>query len=105
MEWNKAKTLESVGGDQELLDELIALFIDTMETDLSAIRVGLAEQDGVKASDAAHSIKGSALALDFDEIRVVAEKVEKECKKGDLDSTPQNIELLSVLLGEVKRLF
>lgn len=104
MKWDEAKMLESVGGDQELLDELLALFVDTMEIDLKVVRAGITEQDGLKSSEAAHSIKGAAMALDFEAISTVAEQIEKACKADNFSSVPQNIEQLSSLLEEVKKL-
>ena len=104
MNWDKDKALESVGGDQELLDELIDLFVETTDTDISLIQQGLDTNDGVKAAEAAHSIKGSALALDFQEIREVSENIEKDSKSGLFTHTQENIQILTSLLNEVKAL-
>ena len=102
MNWDKDKALESVGGDQELLDELIELFVDTMDADISLIQQGLDTSDSLKMAEAAHSIKGSALALDFQEIRKVSESIEKESKAELFTQMQDNIQTLTRLLDEVK---
>ena len=52
--------LDRVGGDEELLHDLLGLFAEEAPTMLSAIEQAVAAQDSVAIANAAHALKGSA---------------------------------------------
>lgn len=104
MDWDKQIALESVDGDEELLQELINLFVDTMASDIDKIKEGQQNSNLVEVSNAAHSIKGSSVALGFEAIRALAEKVERDAKEGDESTLSDNIRELNTLLEKAKEI-
>lgn len=104
MEWNKKTALESVDGDEELLQELINLFVDTMEGDINKIKEGNRIDNNSEIASAAHSIKGSSVALGFEGIREVAEKIEKKAKVGDSTTLSDDIKQLDAFLEKAKEI-
>ena len=58
VDWEVARTL--TGGDDELLEELIALFPEESARHLEAIRTAIEQRDEVSLTRAAHTLKSSA---------------------------------------------
>lgn len=58
IDWEVARTL--TGGDDALLDELIALFPVESAKHLEAIRIAIEQGDGPSLTRAAHTLKSSA---------------------------------------------
>ena len=81
--WNREFALEQTGGDEELLDELLALFRDSSAQDYEQLcRAAEAnDADGVVA--AAHSIKGAAASLGIEAVRQLALEMESRARQGD----------------------
>lgn len=104
MDWDKATALESVDGDQELLQELISLFIDTMESDISKTKNGKQTENNDEVASAAHSIKGSSVALGFEDVRGLAEKIERNAKEGNSVTLADDIKILEMLLLKIKEI-
>lgn len=57
--FDPSAALEQVGGDEELLYEMVELFIKTYHEDISQIEAAMREMDMEKLRRAAHRIKGS----------------------------------------------
>lgn len=82
MKWDKEQALLSVDGDHELLEDIFLLFVDTFNADVARIEIAYKMKNWSGVSEAAHSIKGSALALGFEGVKNCAEKMEHETKDG-----------------------
>lgn len=102
--WNKEFTLEQVGGDADLLQELIEIFQDSYTSDCILIRAGIANGWAGKIADAAHSIKGAAASLGFEAIRSLALEMEKDGRAGRIEVARQRLAELDGLLLELKKL-
>jgi HPt (histidine-containing phosphotransfer) domain-containing protein len=61
LDWKRA--LEHVGGDRELLREMIGIFLEECPGWLAAVRKALASGDPNKVKEAAHRLKGSVAHL------------------------------------------
>ncbi|WDP87330.1 MAG: Hpt domain-containing protein [Desulfobacter sp.] len=71
--------------DAEDFLELVDLFITTSRSDMDKIQKGMDDQNPLDASAAAHSIKGAAGNMGFDEMAGLAQKMELQGKQGSLE--------------------
>lgn len=74
-----------LGIDKEDFLELVGLFITTTQSDMDKIRRGMKDNAPSDAAAAAHSIKGAAGNLGFDDMAVLAKKMEFRAKEDRLD--------------------
>ncbi len=74
-----------LGIDKEDFLELVALFITTTQSDMDRIRRGMNDNDPSEAAAAAHSIKGAAGNLGFEDMAALARKMEFQGKEGRFD--------------------
>lgn len=93
--FDRQGALERVAGDEELLDELLELFIEEAQTQLDRIEQHLDARDAEAAGREAHSLKGSAANLSMELLRAKAYEVETAGKNGD-------VELARGLLAELR---
>lgn len=75
-----------LGVDEEDFMELVELFVDTSLNDIEKIKAGLAQNSAEDAAAAAHSIKGAAGNLGFNDIYELAQDMETQAKQGSLDN-------------------
>jgi two-component system sensor histidine kinase/response regulator len=98
---DRASLLERVEGDQELLTELIRLFLTDAPHLLDAMRNALQQGDMTLLERSAHSMKGAAGNLSAQVTVNAASQLERSAKKGDAESSKAN---LAALEGAVERL-
>jgi len=55
-----AKAMENLGGDRELFDEVLGLFVQTLPQVLKDVELAIKSQDAAKLRLVAHGLKGSA---------------------------------------------
>lgn len=84
----------------ELL-ELWEIFLEASHADLAGIQAGLDDNDPGRVAEAAHSIKGSAINLEFVKVAEQAEGIEREAKKGNLAGVREQTPLLRESFKEV----
>ena len=56
--WDIAKTLEQVGGDEALLQEVLDIFLEEAPKHLAALRLGVAQGIAKTVETSAHTLKG-----------------------------------------------
>ncbi len=76
---------ESLGLEENEFRELFDLFVQAGRTDLNQLDKAIAGGDSEAAAEAAHSLKGAAANLDFEEIRLPAQQIEKCARENRLD--------------------
>lgn len=81
-DWTHALSL--VGGDQELLAELMSMFVDDSRGLLARIREALDASDGSAVEAAAHQLKGSASNFQAREVSELASTIERLSRETDL---------------------
>ncbi|MGB3212651.1 MAG: Hpt domain-containing protein [Desulforhopalus sp.] len=104
LKWDKEFALEQAADDSELLEELLEIFKDSMQSDVQTIQQGLAECSAIMITGAAHSIKGAAASLGILGINEIATQVEEDSRNGGLDVARDNIEVLQSMLIELQNL-
>jgi CheY-like chemotaxis protein len=80
---DQTKLLGRVGGDVELLDELIGLFLGEYPNQLASARAALAAKDGGRLRAAAHAIKGSVSNFDSATAYEAAVRLEDVGRRSD----------------------
>ncbi len=81
---DKAVALERLGGDEELLKEVAALFLDEYPTLMAEIKVALGAKNANRLERAAHSLKGSVSNFGSDAAWQAAYEMEKMGRANDL---------------------
>jgi two-component system, sensor histidine kinase and response regulator len=80
--------LRNIGGDTELLEQLVEMFLQRHQTMLEAIRAALADRDQVAVEQAAHALKGTASNLCASEVVLSAGQLEAFGRLGTLVEGP-----------------
>lgn len=102
--WNKEFAMGQVDNDEELLQELIAIFKDSSISDMAILTQAVEKGDPVEARGASHSIKGAAASLGLEAIRDVAMVIEKDCREGSLTVAREKLSKLETLLAQMREL-
>jgi two-component system sensor histidine kinase/response regulator len=97
----RATLLERVEGDQELLAEIINLFLDDAPRLMAAMRGDLAQADMALLERLAHSMKGAAGNLSANFTAAAAMQLEKNAKAGEAEPAKAS---LANLEASVERL-
>jgi two-component system sensor histidine kinase/response regulator len=80
--------LRNIGGDTELLEQLVEMFLQRHQTMLEAVRAALAERDQTAVEQAAHALKGTASNLCASEVVLSAGQLEAFGRLGTLIEGP-----------------
>ena len=83
--FDKAELLDRVGDDEELVDDLIELYLEDYPSKIEDIKNNLSSGDGAAVSAAAHGIKGSSANLSFNSVAEFAKQIEFAGKENNLD--------------------
>ena len=86
--FDSTQILQNIGGDHELLVQLIELFLDRHGEIMSAIRQALSQGDAVTVERAAHTLKGTAGNLCAAEVAQAAGQLEAVGHLGTLHDAP-----------------
>jgi two-component system sensor histidine kinase/response regulator len=95
---DRASLLERVEGDQELLAEMIQLFLADAPHLIDAMRKALLQGDMVLLERLAHSMKGAAGNMSAEVTVSAALHLEQSAKKGDTESSKANLAALEVAI-------
>ena len=68
MHWNMAKTLEQLGGDEMLLQEVMDIFLEEAPKHMAALHLAVAQGIAETVETTAHSLKGELGYLGLPEI-------------------------------------
>ena len=98
---DRVSLLDRVEGDQELLAEIIHVFLADAPQLLVAMRNALQQGDMILLERAAHSMKGAASNMSASAAVSAASQLEQNAKKKDAESSKSN---LAALQGAVERL-
>ncbi len=88
---DRASLLERVEGDQELLAEMINLFVDDAPNLLAAMREAMQKGDMLALERSAHSLKGAASNLSAQPATAAALQLEKDAKEANAESAKASL--------------
>jgi two-component system sensor histidine kinase/response regulator len=98
---NENALMAHVGGDEQLLRELVALFLEDLPEQLAAVRKAVRRQDARALSSAAHALKGALSHFAARDTFESALRLERMGRSGDLDEAE---EAFARLKDEVRQL-
>jgi HPt (histidine-containing phosphotransfer) domain-containing protein len=77
MHWNMSTTLEQLGGDETLLQEVVEIFLEDAPKQLAALRLAVAQGIAETVETTAHSLKGELGYMGLPEILQRARELEE----------------------------
>ena len=92
---DRSGALERVGGDEELLDELLTMLLEQARAGLADLAQAIREGDARGVEHSAHSLKGAAASLGAERFRQRAWELETIGRSGDLAAAPAALERLA----------
>jgi PAS domain S-box-containing protein len=96
-----AKAMENLGGERELFDEVLGLFVQTIPQIVKDVESAIRSKDQTRLRLVAHGLKGSAANVCAESVRQLAEQIEGMAKQGDFSEVDG---ALGVLQDHLKRL-
>lgn len=94
--WDHKQALEYVGGDEELLKDLMELFLQRMDILLMALNKAVAAADAEAISDTAHALKGAVNHFAATRSQELTKTIEDKALMGELED-------VDALFGEVQK--
>jgi HPt (histidine-containing phosphotransfer) domain-containing protein len=83
--WSMEQTLEKLGGDAKLLQEVIEIFLDEAPKHVLALQIALDQGSGEAVERAAHNLKGELSYLNMSELSVSAFDLEEMGRNSDFE--------------------
>jgi len=99
--WNGSETLERLGGDVSLLEEIVQIFLVEAPRQLSELREAIAEPAPATVEKTAHSLKGELGYLGITGASQRARELEEMGRKNDLQTAPTVFAALEAELVQV----
>lgn len=82
MHFDKEKLFQKIGSDEELLANILDIALDEFPQYVVALQKAIVANDQVAVKKAAHTIKGSAFNMEFNNLGELAHEIEK-CNKDE----------------------
>jgi signal transduction histidine kinase/CheY-like chemotaxis protein/HAMP domain-containing protein len=98
LRWNPQQTLEKLGGDESLLQEVMKIFLEEYPKNVAKIRQGIAKGDAGTVEKAAHSLKGELGYIGGPELLQRVRNLEEMSRNHDLKQAAEVFALLEVEL-------
>jgi len=99
---DERKVLEGLGGDRDLLVDILRLFLEDSDRLLRNIRSAIAHPDSVALERSAHALKGSIANLTTGDAARYAAELEKMGRSGDCAAAEELMEKLVRALGQLQ---
>ena len=92
--FDEQDALDRLGGDTELLQMIIGVFLTACTDQLSKLEKAIIASDFKTAYREAHSIKGAAANVSAKRISAIASELERHMSESDIEEAPQLFEAL-----------
>ena len=99
--WDIARTLERLGGDDNLLREVVEIFLEDGPKQMGSLRQAIAEGSAEGIEKTAHSLKGELGYLGMPEVSQKAGELEEMGRKHDLQHTAEVFAVFNAGISEV----
>lgn len=99
--FDREAALARIGDDEELLAELIRIFLEDYPNSLSLIDEAVAKQDPPKLEKAAHTLKGAVSNFGAQAVVKEAFELEKLARSGDLSQAAESLTRLHAVLEQL----
>jgi HPt (histidine-containing phosphotransfer) domain-containing protein len=84
---NMEKMATDLGLDSGEFYELVEVFVETTTSDLAKLESAISARKATQVVEAAHSIKGAAGSLGFEDAQNLAKKIEMNARENILDGS------------------
>ena len=101
--FDRAALLDQVEGDEELLAEMMQLYVEDAPRTLEAARNALRQKNMQALERAAHSLKGSASSLTANTVADAATQLEQYAKHGDIQGAESSLAGLESAVRQLLR--
>lgn len=88
------KALERLNGDEELLKEVLRMFLDSVGEGITNLKIGITQGDIEQVKLNAHTLKGAASNVIAEGVRKAAEEIEQLAIDNQLDQAGEKIDNL-----------
>jgi two-component system sensor histidine kinase/response regulator len=95
--------LDRFNGEEQLLEEVVELFVSDAPNRLADVRTSLEQGDPKRLQNAAHSLKGSAGYVGAERVAAQAMKLEELGRRGDLSAALEAFGQLEREIEQLKR--
>ena len=101
VEWSKTEALDRVGGDDQLLQELCAIFLRESPRLVEKLKQAIAEKDATTVQKVAHSLKGEVSYLSAEGVTRMARSLEQMGEEKELSGAEALLDSLEVALRDL----
>ena len=98
MAWDRSKALERLGGDETLLQQILAIFLEEYPKHVAKLESAISSQNPEQLERTAHSLKGELSYMGATEVSQLARRLEEMGKNRELGSSG---EVLAALEGQL----
>ena len=99
--FDREAALARVGDDEELLTELVKIFLDDYPNSMNDIEDAVARQDSPLLERAAHTLKGAVANFGADAVVKEAFELERQGRSGDLSHASENLNRLHEVIRKL----
>ncbi len=100
--FDRQVALGRLGGDEELLREIAALFLDDYAVSIKALRDSVRRRDAQAVERLSHSLKGSVANFGASEAVSAAFALESAGRRGDLETASEQLAALEAALQRLR---
>ena len=93
---------ERLGLEEDEFLEIVEIFIDTADEDIQKLEAGNITKNCEAVSEAAHSLKGSAGNLGFEELSEISAQVEAGARNNNIEGLSERLPVFVEKLNEIK---
>lgn len=94
-----------LGGDRDLLKELLQMFLTSSFEDLAQLTEAIDEGDGQRAANIAHGLKGELGNLRFSEASDLAAEIERKTKEESFQEAEEVLQELEKKIDEIREYY
>ncbi len=99
---NLSEAMTNLDGDAELLEEILDIFMETAEDQLTSIQNSIEEKDTKQVAVQAHGMKGGASNFCAKKFVRSALRLETKAKDGDLDGAEELLDGMRAAFSDLK---
>jgi CheY-like chemotaxis protein/HPt (histidine-containing phosphotransfer) domain-containing protein len=100
--FDRPNLVERLDGDEEIIGEVIGIFLEDAPRRLQVLEDALQESDAALAQREAHTLKGAASNLSAPSLQEAARRVEQAAEAGDLSDATDHLAPLREAFEELK---
>ncbi|MFO7837981.1 MAG: Hpt domain-containing protein [Desulfosalsimonadaceae bacterium] len=92
--FSRQELLERVDGDEELLREVLLIYMEDTPSVLESLKQGIDANSPEAVAKAAHTLKGSSANIAAERLRRRARELEQKAQEGDLEGAAAFYDML-----------